>query len=111
MTDIRYTELHGKGVLSQDGRELGEVDDLVVNYETWQLQALIVKLERDLLEDFHMKKPMFGTQILKVSTGFVSGVSDKVILHKTMGELIELAREGGATGPVHDEPDEAPEEA
>ena len=26
MTDIRYTELHGKGVLSQDGRELGEVD-------------------------------------------------------------------------------------
>ncbi|GAB5544570.1 MAG: PRC-barrel domain-containing protein [Sandaracinaceae bacterium] len=107
MRNIRYTELHGKQVLSQDGRELGEVDDLILDHEEWHVHALIVKLERDLLEDFHMKKPMFGTQILKVSTGFVSGVSDKVILHKTMAELIELAREGGSEPPEAEEPQEA----
>lgn len=93
MSDMKFSELSGKDVISQDGRELGEVSDVVFDDSSWRIGALVVKLERDLLESFHMKRPMFGTQTVQIPTTHVSGVGDKVILHKTLDELTALARE------------------
>ncbi len=93
MSRIKYSELSGKGVLTQDGRVLGEVSDLVLGPTDWVIHSLVVKLDRDLLEAFHMKRPLFGTQTIQVSTSSVSGVGDKVILHKTLDELTASARE------------------
>lgn len=93
MSGMKFSELSGKDVISQDGRELGEVSDVVLDDTSWRIGALVVKLERDLLESFHMKRPMFGTQTVQIPTAHVSGVGDKVILHKTLDELTALARE------------------
>ncbi len=93
MSRIKFSELEGKGVISQDGRELGSVSDVVLEATGWHIGSLVVKLDRDLLEAFHMKRPMFGTQTIQIPTGHVSGVGDKVILLKTLQELTALARE------------------
>ena len=93
MSRIKFSELDGKGVISQDGRELGSVSDVVLEATSWHIDCLVVKLDRDLLEAFHMKRPMFGTQTIQIPTSHVSGVGDKVILHKTLQELTALARE------------------
>lgn len=93
MSRIKFSELSGKDVISQDGRELGEVSDVTLDAAGWRIDTLVVKLERDLLEAFHMKRPMFGTQTIQIPTSHVSGVGDKVILHKTLQELTALARE------------------
>ncbi|HEY8429590.1 MAG TPA: PRC-barrel domain-containing protein [Sandaracinaceae bacterium] len=93
MSRIKFTELSGKDVISQDGRELGSVSDVVLDSSSWRIEALVVKLDRDLLEAFHMKRPMFGTQTIQLPTGHVSGVGDKVILVKTLKELTALARD------------------
>lgn len=104
MGEIKFSELEGKGVLTQDGREVGEVDDLLLDDGEWTIRTLVVKLERDLLERFHMKKPIFGTQTIQLPTSYVSGVSDKVILHKTLEELVALgqakADEASGAAPV-----------
>ncbi|HJL16269.1 MAG TPA: PRC-barrel domain-containing protein [Sandaracinaceae bacterium LLY-WYZ-13_1] len=93
MSEIKFSELEGKGVLTQDGREIGEVTDCVVDHAQWSVLTLVVKLERDLLEQFHMKRPMFGTQTVQLPTSYVSGVSDKVVLHKKLEELTTIVRE------------------
>jgi sporulation protein YlmC with PRC-barrel domain len=105
MSEIKFGELEGKGVLTQDGREVGAVDDIVIDYEAWTVRTLVVKLERELLEQFHMKKPMFGTQTIQIPVSYVSGVSDKVILQKKLEELTAAAREKAA-----DQDDSAEEE-
>jgi sporulation protein YlmC with PRC-barrel domain len=93
MSRMKFSELSGKDVISQDGRDLGEVADVVLDVSGWRIDALVVKLARDLLESFHMKRPLFGTQTIQIPTSQVSGVGDKVILHKTLEELTALARE------------------
>lgn len=93
MSRSKFSELSGKGVISQDGRELGEVSDVLLDDASWHIDSLVVKLDRDLLESFHMKRPMFGTQTIQIPTSYVSGVGDKVILLKTLEELTALARE------------------
>ncbi len=93
MSRTKFSELSGKGVISQDGRELGSVSDCVLDQSSWQIDSLVVKLDRDLLESFHMKRPLIGTQTIQIPTAYISGVGDKVILFKTLEELTEIARE------------------
>ena len=93
MSEIKFGELEGKGVLTQDGREIGEVSDCVIDHSGWSVETLVVKLERDLLEEFHMKRPMFGTQTIQLPTSYVSGVGDRVVLHKKLEELTQIVRE------------------
>lgn len=93
MSEIKFSELEGKGVLTQDGREIGAVSDCVIDHEGWSIETLVVKLARDLLEEFHMKRPMFGTQTIQLPTSYISGVSDRVVLHKKLAELTAIVRE------------------
>jgi sporulation protein YlmC with PRC-barrel domain len=93
MARIKFSELSGKDVISQDGRDLGAIVDLVFDASGWNIHTLVVKLARDLLEQFHMKRPLFGTQTIQIPTAHVSGVGDKVILLKTLEELTALVRE------------------
>ena len=100
MSRIKFSELSGKDVISQDGREIGQVSDIALDSSGWRIDTLVVKLERDLLEAFHMKKPVFGTQTIQIPTSHVSGVGDKVILHKKLEELTALARESQRMAPA-----------
>ena len=99
MSRIKFSELSGKDVISQDGREIGQVSDIALDSSSWRIDTLVVKLERDLLESFHMKKPLIGTQTIQIPTSHVSGVGDKVILHKKLEELTALARESQRMAP------------
>jgi sporulation protein YlmC with PRC-barrel domain len=92
MQRIKYSDLSGKDVISQDGRVVGAVSDLLLDIDGWHIPTLVVKLARDHLEQFHMKRPIFGTQTIQIPTSYVSGLGDKVILHKTLDDLSALAR-------------------
>lgn len=89
---IEFSALEGKEVLSQDGRDCGSVQDLVLDHTTWRITTIVVRLERDLLQEFGMKKPLFGSQTIHLKTDLVSGIGDKLILHAPLAELVELYR-------------------
>ncbi len=103
MSRMKFSELSGKDVISQDGREIGQVSDIALDSSSWRIDTLVVKLERELLEAFHMKKPLIGTQTIQIPTSHVSGVGDKVILHKKLEELTALARESQKLSPPKSE--------
>ncbi|MBZ0118239.1 MAG: PRC-barrel domain-containing protein [Sandaracinaceae bacterium] len=86
MARMNASDLIGKDILCQDGRELGSVKDLMFDAESWTIGVLVVKLARDVLETLHMKRPLIGTQTMHVPVTDVSGVSDKVILTRALAE-------------------------
>ena len=86
-------ELSGKGVMTKDGREIGKLSDVEIDHEEWSVTAFLVKLDRDLLETFEMKKPMFGTVALPIPVDFIGALGDKLMLEKTLEELVEHAKD------------------
>ena len=89
--DTFENKLNGRGVVTQDGREIGKLSDLGLDLEGWSVGTLLVKLDRDLLEQFQLKKPMFGTHTIELPVSFVTGIGDKVVLRKKLEELVEHA--------------------
>jgi sporulation protein YlmC with PRC-barrel domain len=76
-----------KKILTQDGREVGYVEAIDVDLETWKVQSMELKLRRDALEALHIKRPLFGTRSARLSVEHVSGVTDSVVLKTGMEEL------------------------
>lgn len=87
MAIVASGELIGKTVVSQDGADVGEVHGLDVDVDSWKVEALEIKLERDVLEKLNLKKPVFGTQTARLATERVAGVSDSVVLRSTLKEI------------------------
>jgi sporulation protein YlmC with PRC-barrel domain len=92
VTLMSSRELRGKKVWSQDGREVGEIDGLEISPESWAVLGFDIKVRRDVLEEMHLKKPLMGTQTVRVTPDEVSGMSDAVILKS---RLDAIAHTGG----------------
>lgn len=86
--DVHASNLVKKKVLAQHGKQIGEVDAVCIDLDTWMVTAFQVKLERSVLEELDIKQPvLFGTQSIKMSVDHISGVSDAVILKKSIEEI------------------------
>jgi len=79
-----------KNVLTQDGREVGHVEALQIDIETWKVRSIDVKLRRDALEALHIKRPLFGTRSAPLDVEHISGVTDAVVLKAGLEELAGL---------------------
>lgn len=88
------SDLIGKPIVSQDGREIGRVEALHVDVKCWSVASIGVKVSKDVLEELNLKRPFIGTQIIQIPTGQVSGATDTIVLKS---ELSALAFVGGRT--------------
>lgn len=94
---LSMDKLEGKPVLTKDGRRLGAIAGVHVNPETWHVDSLTVRLDRNLVAEFGMVRKLFGSYDVGIRTEHVSAVSDTLILNTTLAEL-EASREA-ATAP------------
>ncbi len=104
MAPYSVEELRGKPVVSQDGRELGEVESFIVDTATWRIDKVAVKLNKGVLDDLSLRRPFIGTQVIQVRASDISGVSDTLVLKS---DLANLRFDGGEA----EEPVTVPEEA
>lgn len=100
MSEIESVNLLHMRVVGQHGHDVGVIKEILVNVETWQVDCLEVKLNRDTLEKLELKRPLLGTQTVRIPTSQVSGASDVIVL-KAMLEDMEFA--GGV--PTSDAPE------
>lgn len=84
---ISMENLDGKGVLTKDGRRLGQVSGIRVDPKSWHVDSLTVRLDRDLVTEFGMGRKLFGSHDVGILTEHVSAVSDTVLLRTTLKEL------------------------
>jgi sporulation protein YlmC with PRC-barrel domain len=72
--------LSGRSVIDSTGRVVGEVDGLLLDVVSWRLEALRIKLRRDVTEALGASRGPFRAARLDVPTTFVQSVSDTVVL-------------------------------
>lgn len=85
---LNERQIINRRVLTQDGYEIGSVQGVNVDVSgTWQVESLSVKLRRDILGELRMKRPMFGSQQVRITVDDIAGVSDTVVLKHALGAL------------------------
>ena len=89
--------------IGQHGREVGIITDMLANVETWQLQSLEVKLNRETLDDLKLKLPWFGTQTVHVPVSDISGATDNLVLKCLLEEMEFSGGKPAEADPAADE--------
>lgn len=90
MNQSNVISLMGMKVIGQHGREIGVITDMFADVDTWQLQSLEVKLNRETLDDLKLKRSWFGTQTVHVPISEISGATDNLVL-KSLLEKMEFS--------------------
>ncbi|MFO7991111.1 MAG: PRC-barrel domain-containing protein [Thermoplasmata archaeon] len=86
------TSLIGREISDSAGTNVGEVEDILMDTETWGTPSILAKLDNSVLEDLDMKKALLSKTKIGISMGHVSDIGDVVMLDTTaedMGKIIE----------------------
>ena len=86
---MRITDdnLHGRVVLSADGIAIGEINKLILQGSQFSIEAVEIKLRKEISERFGMKRGMFSAATLEIPAQLVQSVGDAVILSATVDDL------------------------
>ncbi|WP_400207865.1 PRC-barrel domain-containing protein [Candidatus Methanomassiliicoccus intestinalis] len=84
---LEIGEVEEKNVVSADGRILGKLTGMWINTSTWDVEHLIVEVEKDVAEMLDLKKKMLKGTKTALPVRYVEVVSDVVKLNSTIEEL------------------------
>jgi len=91
---VVYEEaLSGRSVIDASGRSIGEVVGLLIDPETWSVEALRVKLHKDVTDEIGASHGAFRAARLDVPTKFIHNVSDAVVLSGPIATLRTLEQQ------------------
>ena len=90
MRVIYEDALSGRSVIDSTGRSIGEIVGLLIETETWRVEALRVKLNKDVMQEIDAPHGTFRAARLDIPAQFVENVSDTVMLSGPIGALRTL---------------------
>ncbi|MDW5562513.1 MAG: hypothetical protein SA339_04730 [Methanomassiliicoccus sp.] len=79
--------LESKNVITTDGRMIGVLTGAWVDTTNWTVSSLVVELEKDVVEDLNVKKPLLRTPKVTLPTSTVQRIADVVQLNTDMTNL------------------------
>jgi sporulation protein YlmC with PRC-barrel domain len=79
--------LHGRVVLSSDGRVIGEIAKLFIDDTEWRVDAIQVKLRKDIADRIGASHSMFHAATLEIPAQLIASSGDAVILNITVDAL------------------------
>ena len=83
-------ELIGKSVIGSKAHTLGNVNDVEVDTEKWQVTHLHVNLTTEATKEFGLKKPFMGSITVCLPVSLIQAVADIVALNKDTPELKDV---------------------
>ena len=91
---VLYEEaLSGRSVIDSTGRSIGEVVALLIDPDAWRVEAVRVKLHKDVTEEIGASHGAFRAARLDVPIAFIHNVSDAVVLSGPIGALRTLEQQ------------------
>ena len=88
----RLSSLIGLRMSAKDGRNVGKVDDIIIDNEKWDTHFLLVKLRKDIMKTLDIEKSLLSKAKLGISMDHIKSISDIIILDTSaeqMGKVIE----------------------
>jgi sporulation protein YlmC with PRC-barrel domain len=87
MPHYKSKDLIGKTVSNADGLLIGELQDVILDTDTWSISDIQVKVEKQTAKELGMKTPFFGSLLILLDVVYIKSVSDQVILGMGRDEL------------------------
>ena len=83
---VSFDKLSGKFVICAGGFDLGEINGLEMDTNTWQVTHLHIKLSKSASDDLGFKK-RFRSSTVCLPISLVAKVGDNILLNKSLDEL------------------------
>lgn len=82
-----HEDLRGRTVIDAAARAIGEVEALFLDPETWRVDALRVRLRREVADQLGVPRGLLHGATIEVPTALVGAVGDAVSLRVPAAEL------------------------
>lgn len=76
-----------KDVISHDGRKIGVLVGVNIDTKTWTVHAIVVEVNKDIIEELQVKKSMLKLPRINLKTDLVGIVGDIVHLNVDLKNL------------------------
>jgi sporulation protein YlmC with PRC-barrel domain len=83
---VTFEKLSGMFVICAGGFDLGEINGIDMDTNTWQVTHLHIKLSKAAAEDLGFKKRI-GSSTVCLPVSLVAKVGDNILLNKSLDEL------------------------
>ncbi len=88
--------IENRDVITTDGRNIGTLTGAWMDLSNWSVTALIVELNKQVVDELNVKKPMLRTARVNIPVNYVKNIADVVQLSADMPTLSTAL----ATNPV-----------
>jgi sporulation protein YlmC with PRC-barrel domain len=83
------TRILGLKLMSKDGKIIGKVLDVKVDFKKWIIPSISVKLQKDTLEMMNMASGIFSDKKLMIATGYVGDIGEDYVMLKTTTDQLK----------------------
>jgi sporulation protein YlmC with PRC-barrel domain len=87
---MKVKKMIGLKVITHDAQNLGEIDGVHADINTWTITDLDVKLNKEAIKEMGLKKPKLGTLIVTIPITYVKQFGDVVTLKHTQEAIKNL---------------------
>ncbi len=87
MNEMQDESIHQMSVVEQHGRAIGVVAEVLVDTDAWTVSHLKISLNREVLDDLNLRKPLFGTQTIRIPSSELAGAQDVLVLKRKLEDL------------------------
>jgi sporulation protein YlmC with PRC-barrel domain len=76
-----------RDVITADGRNIGTLTGAWIDFNTWSVTKLIVNLNKEVVDELNVKKPILRTARVNVPVTYVKNIADVVQLNTDVPTL------------------------
>lgn len=87
---MKVKKMNGLKVITSDAQNLGEIDGVHADLNTWTITDLDVKLNKEAIKEMGLKKPKLGPLIVSIPITFVKRFGDVITLKHTQEDIKNL---------------------
>ncbi len=77
----------GRLVVAADGQVVGRVGDLMVDTETWQVESVRLKLNKEVADRLGVRRGKLHAGTIELPVGMIQSVGDHVVLNVPIAAL------------------------
>lgn len=79
--------LESRNVITTDGRMIGVLTGAWMDTSNWTITSLVVELEKQVVDELNVKKPLLRTAKVTLPTSIVMNIADVVQLNTDVSNL------------------------